>query len=253
MTAVNPPRNIDSRLMEKASHLSDSSELDRANAEVLNSISQLPNIKLGIKPILLAIAFLLTILCSEISLASSGLNFQPLIDLSPSRIKGSLPKGRVGLFDTYAPERAFNFSHNSQLFALLQLYDEELASIRVWDTRTGELKYRTIISDFDDASGGGYLNLDFTADDKALIVTGMIAGPHFTWEFTKNENALKSCRGHMVGWTKEIKEPYYTSLTSDSEFSLCQLGVEGELVNYKSWMPEEWWGKILKLSIMEKF
>ncbi len=47
----------------------------------------------------------------------------------------------------------------------------------------------------------------------------------------------------MEGRIKDISDPYYTSLTSDSEFSLCQFSVEGELVNYKDWMPEEWWGK----------
>ncbi|QTR49842.1 hypothetical protein [Candidatus Thiothrix anitrata] len=199
------------------------------------------------KPISLVITFLLSMLCFEISLASSGLNFQPLASLSSSQIEHRGTKGRVGLFDNYSyslgPKRAFSFSQNSQLFALFQLYDEELASIRVWDTRTGELKYRTIISDFFDASGGGYLSLDFSNDDKALIVTGMIAGPYFTWEFTKNENTLKSCKGYMGGSAQEINEPYFTTLTADSEYSLCQFGVEGELVNYKSWMPEDWWGR----------
>lgn len=182
-------------------------------------------------------------LCSEISLASFGLNFQPLTNLSSSQIEHRGTKGRVGLYDNYGPERTFNFSHNNQLFALFQLYDEELASIRIWDVRTGELKYRTIISDFDDASGGGYVSLDFSNDDKALIVTGMIAGPYFTWEFTRDEDALKSCKGHMNGSAQEINTPYFTALTADSEYSLCQFGVEGELVNYKSWMPEDWWGR----------
>ncbi|MFZ1342147.1 hypothetical protein [Thiothrix eikelboomii] len=195
------------------------------------------------KPISLVIIFLLTMLCSEISLASSGLNFQPLTTLSSSHIEHRGTKGRVSLYDNYGPERTFNFSHDSQLFSLFQLYDEELASIRIWDVRTGELKYRTIISDFDDASGGGYVSLDFSNDDKALIVTGMIAGPYFTWEFTKNENTLKSCKGYMNGSAQEINAPYFTALTADSEYSLCQFGIEGELVNYKSWMPEEWWGR----------
>lgn len=203
------------------------------------------------KPILLAVTFSLTLLCFETGLASSGLNFQPLAGLSSSQIEHRGTKGKVGLFDNFSyslgPKRAFSFSHNSQLFALLQLYDEELASIRVWDTRTGELKYRTIISDFFDASGGGYLSLDFSNDDQALIVTGMIAAPYFTWAFTKNKNARKSCMGHMNGSAQEINEPYYTALTADSEYSLCQFGIEGELVNYKSWMPEEWWGRNIQI------
>lgn len=199
------------------------------------------------KPILLVIIFSLTLLCFEVSLASSGLNFQPLASLSSSQIEHRGTKGKVKLFDNFSyslgPKRAFSFSHNGQLFALFQLYDEELASIRIWDVRTGELKYRTIISDFSDASGGGYLNLDFSNDNQTLIVTGMIAAPYFTWNFTKSKNAKKSCKGYMNGSAQEINAPYFTALTADSEYSLCQFGIEGELVNYKSWMPEEWWGK----------
>ncbi|PID48684.1 MAG: hypothetical protein CR991_10550 [Proteobacteria bacterium] len=127
------------------------------------------------KSILLAITLLFTILYVEISLAFPRLNFQLLTSLSSSQTEHKGTRGSVGLFDNYGyslgPKRAFEFSHNNQLFALFQLYDEELASIKVWDVRTGELKYRTIISDFDDAAGGGYLNLNFANNDRALIHT----------------------------------------------------------------------------------
>lgn len=140
--------------------------------------------------------------------------------------------------------RAYRFSHDNQFFALLQLYENDLATIRVWDVKNKELKYKTVITDFSDAAGGSYIFLEFSPNDQLIFISGIVADPLITWNFKEADKVDLSCQSYMGGSVQEISndDQYYTVKTSDNEFSLCQPGVKGELVNYKDWMPEEWWG-----------
>lgn len=181
----------------------------------------------------------------------SDAGFKRLDGLSSSPFPHQGSKGEVKLVQKYDGMygRVSEFSHDSRLFALLQIYDENLVGIRVWDTQSGELKHRTVIPFFADAAGGSYLNLDFSPDNRMLIITGMVGHPHITWEFTKTDKASQACRGYMSSWVEEISQDSqtYTALTADSEFSLCQPGIKGELLNYKDWLPQTWWGDSLRV------
>lgn len=142
--------------------------------------------------------------------------------------------------------RAAQFSHNNQLFALFQLYENDLGTIRVWDTKTGQLKYKTVIDNYQDAAegGSGFLDLKFSPDDEMLIITGMVGSPLITWEFNKNTKAQSSCASYMGVENVDISpdNKIYLAYTVDNELSLCQPNQTHELLNYKIWMPEEWWG-----------
>jgi len=141
--------------------------------------------------------------------------------------------------------RAYSFSNDGKLFAFLQIYEDDLASIRIWDVITGELKYKTIINNYADAGGGSYIFLEFSPNDQTIFISGIVGYPLITWDFKKEAQVKISCQGYMGGNVQEISndDRYYTVKTPDSEFSLCQPGIEGELANYKDWMPEEWWGR----------
>ncbi|MGB1258111.1 MAG: hypothetical protein ACPG51_19715 [Thiolinea sp.] len=143
--------------------------------------------------------------------------------------------------------RAFQFNGNSDLFALFQLYEENLGTIRIWDVDTGKLKSKTIITDYNDAAdgGSGYLNLVFSPNQKKLIISGMVGYPMISWSFEEKDKVKRSCEGYMGGWVLELGDfdDLYTAQTVDNEFSLCKFGLEGEFLNYKDWMPEEWWGR----------
>lgn len=142
--------------------------------------------------------------------------------------------------------RAMQFSHDSQLFALFQLYENDLGTIRVWDTKTGQLKYKAVIDNYQDAAGGGsgFLDLKFSPDNKMLIITGMVGSPLLTWEFNKNTKTQNSCPSYMGVEAVDISpdNKIFLAYTVDNELSLCQPNKTQELLNYKTWMPEEWWG-----------
>lgn len=142
--------------------------------------------------------------------------------------------------------RALQFSHDNQLFALFQLYENDLGTIRIWDTKTGQLKYKTAIDNYQDAAegGSGFLDLKFSPDNDMLIITGMVGSPLITWEFNKNAKVQNSCASYMGVETVDISpdNKTYVAYTVDNELSLCQPNKTGERLNYKTWMPEEWWG-----------
>lgn len=162
-----------------------------------------------------------------------------------------LPKFETSII-TQLPEedvpgfnRTYHFSNDGKLFALLQIYEDDLASIRIWDVESKELKYRSVIDNYADAAGGSYISLEFSPNDQTIFISGIVGYPLITWNFKKMVEVETSCQGYMGGGIQEISNDnrYYTAKTHDSEFSLCQPGIEGELANYKDWMPEEWWGK----------
>ncbi len=141
--------------------------------------------------------------------------------------------------------RAYGFGNDSKLFSLFQIYEDDLATIRVWDIRSKALKYKTVIDNYADAGGGSYASLEFSPSNQLISISGIVGNPFITWKFAEDNKVALSCQGYMGGYVQEVSndDQYYTIKTADSEYSLCQPGIEGELLNYKSWMPDEWWGE----------
>ncbi|PIE00069.1 MAG: hypothetical protein CSA79_05410 [Thiothrix nivea] len=141
--------------------------------------------------------------------------------------------------------RTYGFSNDSKLFSLFQIYEDDLATIRVWDIKSKALKHKKVIDNYADAGGGSYVSLEFSPSNQLISISGIVGHPFMTWKFADDNEVALSCQGYMGGYIQEASndDQYYTVKTVDNEYSLCQPGIEGELVNYKNWMPEAWWGR----------
>lgn len=157
---------------------------------------------------------------------------------NPSFVGLELEKSALSMKNDDLP--AIAFSHDDRLMALFLRPNSKQASypyhhaiLKIWDTRTGKLKYSTSTNRFKDNSNGN--SLSFSAENEMLFIEGMI-GPFVTWAFSEEKQLKTACFGYMGGQVTDSNETndIFSISTIDGEKSLCKVGEKEALVNHNS-------------------
>ncbi len=98
----------------------------------------------------------------------------------------------------YSLYHNIKFSPNGKLLAVYQASDFHHATIKIWNTKTGKLIYKTKVGGgkgYDDRTAQTRIN--FLPEGKTLILDGQI-GPMVRWDFTQNKETKNICAGEYT-------------------------------------------------------
>ena len=101
------------------------------------------------------------------------------------------------------------FSPNGELIAVYQALDNNQATIKIWNTHTGKLTYKTKvggIKGYDDRTAQTSIN--FLPEGTALILDGQI-GPIVRWDFTHSKETKNICAGEYTSFVSISDDRQY--------------------------------------------
>ena len=92
----------------------------------------------------------------------------------------------------------YTFSQDGRLFASFfagkRHYDDHTnGNIRIWDTKTGKLKYQTQIPHYYNSYRGDRYDIQFSPDNKMLYLASATESQVFIWQFTKRNKIEVIC------------------------------------------------------------
>nr|CAA6830706.1 MAG: Unknown protein [uncultured Thiotrichaceae bacterium] len=202
-------------------------------------------IKIHLVPSLLFIVFYL----SNAAFAKTP-DFQTATHLPLTQLPESDPSKTGSYYN-----RGYAFSHDSRLFALFQSGKEISESqytgstLQIWDTQTGQLKYKTTLPQHEDSYRLRATPIAFSHDDKVLFRSGGRQADMFVWPFTQSDKATLPC---LLGNLNDIQNVVGVSkdkqqfLVSGIEYeSVCRL--DGNKLDYQKINTHRLWGDNTKI------
>lgn len=165
-----------------------------------------------------------------------------------------LPESDPGKTGSYY-NRGYTFSHDSRLFALFQSGKEVSDSqytestLRIWDTQTGQLKYQTILPQYEDSHLIRATPIAFSLDNKVLFRSGGRRADMFIWPFTQSDEVKLICSlGNLndIQSVTGISNDKQQFLVSGVEYeSVCRLS--GSQLDYQKINTQRLWGAHTKV------